>query len=185
MSVHIDGTGRNGYLSLREAAEAVGTSKSTLFRAIRAGRISATRDDDGQFRIDPAELFRVYPPADLERSAPMRATPQVMTQDATPSDAGLQVRCASLEAEVQGLKAMVEELRRTRDKWEAQAERLALAPPTPVTVTMPERRPWWRRTRGVTAKKSPAQWPGQSTGRTQGDVSVSHACRGDNARHGL
>jgi excisionase family DNA binding protein len=133
------------HLSLREAAEAVGVSKSTLFRAIRAGRVSATRDDDGQFRLDPAELFRVYEPANSERSAPIRATPQVMTQDAPAPDMGLAVRCASLEAEVQGLKQMVEELRRTRDKWEAQAERLALAPPTPVTVNMPERQPWWRR----------------------------------------
>jgi excisionase family DNA binding protein len=133
------------HLTLREAAETVGTSKSTLFRAIRAGRISATRDDDGQFRIDPAELFRVYPPATSERSAPARAAPQAMTQDAPAADTALAVRCASLEAEVQGLKAMVEELRRSREKWEAQAERLALAPPTPITVTMSEQRPWWRR----------------------------------------
>src|SRR5215208_6546650 len=136
------------HLSLREAAEAVGVSKSTLFRAIRAGRVSATRDGDGQFRIDPAELFRVYEPATLERSAPTRATPQVTTQDPPARDTGLAVRCASLEAEVHGLKAMVEELRRSREKWEAQAERLALAPPTPVTVNMPERRPWWRRLAG-------------------------------------
>jgi excisionase family DNA binding protein len=128
-------------LTLREAAEAVGTSKSTLFRAIRAGRISATRDDDGQFRIDPAELFRVYEPATSERSAPPRATPQAMTQDAPADDTELKVRCASLEAEVRGLQQMVEELRRSRVKWEAQAERLALTPPTPVTVNMS----WWRR----------------------------------------
>jgi hypothetical protein len=132
-------------LSLREAADAAGVSKSTLFRAIRAGRLSAARDHDGQFHVDPAELFRVYEPANSERSAPTRATPQVTTQDAPAPDTALAVRCASLEAEVQGLKQMVEELRRTRDKWEAQAERLALAPPTPITVTMSEPRPWWRR----------------------------------------
>ena len=136
------------HLTLREAADAVGASKSTLFRAIRAGRLSATRDNDGNFRVDPAELFRVYEPAISERSAPQRATPQVMTQDAPAPDTELKVRCASLQAEVQGLKQMVEELRRSREKWEAQAERLALAPPTPVTVNMPERRPWWRRLAG-------------------------------------
>ena len=50
-------------LSLREAAEQAGTSKSTIWRAIRAGRLSATRTDDGGFAIDPAELFRAFPPA--------------------------------------------------------------------------------------------------------------------------
>ena len=135
-------------LTLREAADAVGVSKSTLFRAIRTGRLSATRNDDGNFRVDPAELFRVYPPANPERSAPTRATPQVMTRDATADDTDLKVRNAALEAEVQGLKAMVEELRRSREKCEAQAERLALAPPTPITVNVPERRPWWRQLAG-------------------------------------
>ena len=48
--------------SLREAAEQAGTSKSTIWRAIRAGRLSATRTDDGGFAIDPAELFRAFPP---------------------------------------------------------------------------------------------------------------------------
>src|SRR5687767_616797 len=88
------------HLTLREAADAVGVSKSTLFRAIRNGRLSATRDDDGNYHVDPSELFRVYEPANLERSAPQRATPQVMTQDAPAPDTTLQVRCASLEAEV-------------------------------------------------------------------------------------
>ena len=40
-------------LSLREAAEQAGTSKSTIWRAIKSGRMSATRTDDGGFAIDP------------------------------------------------------------------------------------------------------------------------------------
>jgi excisionase family DNA binding protein len=56
-------------LSLREAAQQAGTSKSTILRAVKAGRLSATRDDDGGYRIDPAELHRVYP-----WSAPRRAS---------------------------------------------------------------------------------------------------------------
>ena len=63
-------------LSLREAAEQAGTSKSTIWRAIRAGRLSATRTDDGGFAIDPAELFRVFEPQrPEERSVGQDATP--------------------------------------------------------------------------------------------------------------
>jgi excisionase family DNA binding protein len=48
--------------SIGEAAKAAGVSKSTLSRAIKNGRISATRLDDGSYSIEPVELHRVYPP---------------------------------------------------------------------------------------------------------------------------
>jgi excisionase family DNA binding protein len=144
-------------LSLREAAEATGTSKSTLFRAVRAGRLSATRDDDGQFWLDPAELFRVYEPKKTESNAPTRTETQSVVQDATVSGDVLELRIrvaeemarAKLaEERVADLKAMLEEMRQQRDRWQTQAERLAIAPPTPVTVTVPpapteSRRGWW------------------------------------------
>lgn len=49
-----------GY-SLAEAARASGKSKMTIQRAIKAGKISASRDEDGSYDIDPAELHRVFP----------------------------------------------------------------------------------------------------------------------------
>ena len=49
--------------SLSGAATAAGMSRSTIFRAIKAGRISATRTEGGNFSIEPAELHRVFPPA--------------------------------------------------------------------------------------------------------------------------
>lgn len=49
-------------LTLGEAAREVGKTKPAIANAIKAGRISATRDDKGQYQIDPAELFRAYPP---------------------------------------------------------------------------------------------------------------------------
>ena len=47
-------------LSLGQAARLVRTSKTTLRRAIKDGRLSATRRDDGGYQIDPAELARIY-----------------------------------------------------------------------------------------------------------------------------
>ena len=83
-------------LSLREAAEQAGSSKGTIWRAIKSGRMSVTRLDDGGFAINPAELFRVFQP---ER----------------PSK-GLR----DLLAEV---KANRDE-RQDRDEWRGRAERL-------------------------------------------------------------
>ena len=58
-------------LTLGEAAKQVTASKSTLLRAIKSGRLSATkaRGSDA-WAIDPAELFRVFDPV------PSKARPQ-------------------------------------------------------------------------------------------------------------
>jgi len=47
--------------TLGQAAKATGKAKVTLARAIKSGRISANRSEDGSYSIDPAELARVYP----------------------------------------------------------------------------------------------------------------------------
>jgi len=65
--------------TLGTAQKATGVSKSTLSRAIRSGRISAVKNEDGQYEIDPSELHRVYPPVQERNSSD---NPQV-AQDAT------------------------------------------------------------------------------------------------------
>jgi hypothetical protein len=47
--------------TLGEAARASGKSKPTITKAIRTGRISAVRAEDGTYQIDESELHRVYP----------------------------------------------------------------------------------------------------------------------------
>ena len=49
-----------GY-SLAEAARASGKSKMTIQRAIKSGKISASRNEDGSYDIDPSELHRMFP----------------------------------------------------------------------------------------------------------------------------
>jgi len=50
-------------LTLGQAALETGMAKSAISRAIKSGRLSARKTETGSFEIDPAELFRVYPPA--------------------------------------------------------------------------------------------------------------------------
>jgi excisionase family DNA binding protein len=159
-------------LSLREAAEQAGVSKSTVFRAITSGRMSAPRDDDGNFKIDPAELFRVYPPKSETKSeqrvAAERSGDGSAGQDASAhaSDRETLVRLATAEAQIAGLKDMVEELKRTRDKWEAQAERLtlALAKPEPVIVApAPASEKPAEPARGGITFVAPSWWPFRRT----------------------
>lgn len=53
-------------LTLTEAANLVGITRPALFKAVKSGRVSAIKDDKGQFQIDPSELFRVYKPVNNE-----------------------------------------------------------------------------------------------------------------------
>jgi excisionase family DNA binding protein len=128
-------------LSLREAAELSGTSKSSVFRAIKSGRLSATRTDQGEFRVDPAEVMRAYA-ADNVSVRGRRAS--VERGDATPVPARSEAESEvlALRTEVRLLREMADDLKAQRDKWQQQAERLALTGP----VTSRPRRWWpWRR----------------------------------------
>ena len=49
-------------LTLGQAAKEVGLSKTAISNAIKNGRLSAGKKESGGYEIDPAELFRVYPP---------------------------------------------------------------------------------------------------------------------------
>lgn len=62
--------GRNGMkYSLSEAAKATGKNKTTIQRAIKNGKISASKGDSGSYEIDPAELHRVFPPFAVQHDA--------------------------------------------------------------------------------------------------------------------
>jgi geranylgeranyl pyrophosphate synthase len=49
------------YLTLSQAAKEVGKSKGTLSKDLKTGKISYVEKSDAGYKIDPAELFRVYP----------------------------------------------------------------------------------------------------------------------------
>jgi excisionase family DNA binding protein len=136
-------------LTLGQAARLTGTSKTTLTRAIRAGRLSATRRDDGGYEIDPAELARVFTvtpdTGSVTGDVVHRATPD-RDPGATPvtpviADPELMARLAAAEAELAGLKALLEEVRASRDREIERADRVE-------RLLTDQRRPWWRRLAG-------------------------------------
>lgn len=111
-------------LSLRQAADHAGVSKSTILRAIQKGRLSATRNDDGGYCIDPAELNRVYP---AQRAATPRtdATGQdapALGPDATAENAALKAQIDGLNAQLALMREQVDDLKSQRDGWQSQAE---------------------------------------------------------------
>ena len=91
--------------TLGEATKATGISKTSLHRAIKSGRISATKNDIGAWQIDPAELHRVFPPAANRNSS----------ETSTLEQTGIASEIAVLRREIQ-LKD--EERQREREQLE-------------------------------------------------------------------
>lgn len=48
--------------TIATAAAAVGRAKTAIMRAIDNGKIPVVQADNGDVQIDPADLYRVYPP---------------------------------------------------------------------------------------------------------------------------
>ncbi len=108
--------------TLGTAAKATGVSKSTIYRAVKSGKLSASRNADDEYEIDPAELHRVYEPVservgndDMERSA---------TPDDTGSDSMTLWFRDQLEATQQKLEQKSTELSDTTAELQDTKERL-------------------------------------------------------------
>ena len=136
--------------NLITAAVSTGVHRTTLLRAIKAGKISAERDEQGAWVIQPAELHRVFP-----------ALPQVPA-------AAEPVHAHHPEMEIALLRTMLEEMRTTitdlrrreddlkadRDHWrEAHSATQRLLPAPKLEDAQPAH--WtvraWRWSRGRSA----------------------------------
>jgi hypothetical protein len=119
-------------LSAREAAEQVGLTKQAIIKAIRKGTISAEKDVNGEWRIDPAELFRVYQVVKVADNHQQPAAAIV--------DPGLQREVAFRDEKIALLEGQLADLREDRDRWRAQAEQATRL----LTDQRPgKRRKWW------------------------------------------
>jgi len=109
--------------TLGEAAKATGMSKATISKAIKNGRISASKDETGTFKIDPSELHRVYPPT---VSTEQRETPNVAASE-HPNDSlvrELQARLEAAQERIADKDSVIDDLREDRDRWRQQATAL-------------------------------------------------------------
>ena len=129
--------------SLSNAAAACGIYKSTVLRSIKSGRLTATKDALGQWRIEAAELHRVYPPVQSD-DADGNGTRHDATAEMATARAALivaQDRAGLAEQRLADFKVMFEDMRQDRDHWRVHAGRLAL-------TDARTKRPWWRRLAG-------------------------------------
>lgn len=120
-----------------QAAKATGVATATITRALKSGKISGKKDENGSWMIDPSELHRIFPP--ISQKDPENP---FVKQNATPHKTPERViETTALEREVQTLRDALSDAREDRDKWRDMAERLSLAPPSSQIPSPP--RGWW------------------------------------------
>jgi hypothetical protein len=105
-------------LTLNQAAKEAGKSKQTILDAIRGGRLSAPKDEQGRYQIDPAELFRVYPATGQQTS--QRPDTETGTDPTRPD-----TETAFFERIIAGLEGERDDLRRRLYQSEEAREREA------------------------------------------------------------
>ena len=132
-----------------EAATATGVNTATITRAIKKGRISATKSDTGAWQIDPAELHRVFPPLASKalQQGGVQGDARAVQEESKSTNNALQgeldtmrERLAAAEQRAAVAEALAEERARHIDDL-----RRMLPPPatTPAVADRPDR-PWWR-----------------------------------------
>ena len=102
-------------LSLSQAAKLAGKSKSTINRAIKSGKLSATRHEDGTYSIDPSELARAFDVEPLEGAK---------RRSEEPDGTRLLERIVALESMLSREREISADLKEDRDHWRQQANAL-------------------------------------------------------------
>jgi len=108
--------------SLTQAAKQVGKSKPTISKAIKTGRLSASKVGNG-YAIDAAELFRVYP----------KATESEPAKEITSSNRVnlLELEAKMLREQLERERETVDDLRHRLDRAERLIEDQRPTPPAP------------------------------------------------------
>ena len=132
-------------LSATQAAKAVGKSVPTITRAIKNGKISATKLDGGGYEIDPSELFRVW-----KAVTDSNSVTQITLEHETPKeDSVLRAKLEVMDERLNDAQATIQDL---RDRLDAEsAERRSLTAQITdqrQTILEPSRRGFWARLTG-------------------------------------
>ena len=136
-----------------QAAKATGKSKPTISRAIKTGAISATKNDDGSYTIDPAELHRIFPPIPSSSND----NPNILRSETPLLQVTLQREIELLRERLTDKDAVIDDLRKRLDREGEERRRLtailtdqrapSIITPPPESGTAasePVKRRWWR-----------------------------------------
>ena len=109
-------------LTLGQAARQAGISKSYLSRLIKSGKVTAERQDNGEYRIDPSELDRLAHSRTHERDGGNRTSERLETHQ----EFILKREVELLRELLRDKEQTLADVRLERDAWRQQAQTLLL-----------------------------------------------------------
>ncbi len=114
----------------QRAAELTGVSKSTVQRAMKAGKLSYEIDNAGRRVIDVSELERVFGLAPQGGHAPAASNVSVeseLEKAASMIEAErMKMRIRMLEDQLETSREHIEDLKEQRDQWQKQAQQVLI-----------------------------------------------------------
>lgn len=119
--------------TLGQAARATGKSKTTIQRAVAKGLVSGEKGQNGEYRIDPSELHRVFP---LKNSGTVSRNDIWNETRPFGDPSELAARINGLEEMLVREREALDEVRADRDAWKQQATAL-------LSGSVKSRRRWW------------------------------------------
>ena len=128
-------------LTLGQAAKHTGVSKSYLSKLIRTGKITAERQPNGEFRIDPSELDRIP-----EIRSQGRAENSLQERLDTHEKTSWERERDTLMMLLHDREHQIQDMRQERDAWRQQAERAqqTLLLTAGAKPEEPPAKRWWR-----------------------------------------
>jgi hypothetical protein len=127
--------------SLKQAADAVSRGKPAILKAIKSGRISAHKDANGQWQIDPAELHRVYPMVTGNGSGTSTGEREEIPRSLSNLDREIEL----LRERLGEKDELIADLRTERDRLLAVIETQATQVKQLTDERPAQHRSWWRR----------------------------------------
>ena len=113
------------YFTLSQAARETGKSKGTISKYLSNGKLSYISKDEKGYKIDPAELFRVFPKNEKETDT----NEQMRTPNKPQENNTLNPEVELLHERIKDKDKIIDDLREDRNDWKKQAQTLLLQSP--------------------------------------------------------
>lgn len=114
------------YLSLNQAAKETGKGKGTISKAISSGKLSVVSKDGNSYKIDPAELFRVFPKNSVTTSNQNHLETPSDHPETTIENIRLKAELDVLKAKLEAETARANIFEQAQNDWKKQAQTLLI-----------------------------------------------------------
>jgi hypothetical protein len=112
------------YITLGQAAKETGRSKSTIFKAIKNGTLSYVEKTSSGYKLNPEEVFIVFPENDLDRSQSERSRTFAVSTEHSQENDYLRRENELLRQQIEHERDYIQDLRRRLDEEAAERRNL-------------------------------------------------------------